>query len=84
MRPGEEADLGVVLDEEEEDPVLSKVWDGRCRGTPQLQEGLEHVVEQEGAQLCSRFVEVALCVCVCVCECVSVHLCVCMCVCVRV
>ena len=49
------------------------------RGTPQL---LEHVVEQEGAQLCSRFVEVALCVCVCVC--VSVHLCVYVCVCVCV
>ena len=40
MRPGEEAELGVVLDEEEEDPVLSKVWDGRCRELPNSKRAL--------------------------------------------
>ena len=80
MWPGDEANLGVVLDEEEEDHVLSKVLDGQVQG--ELRVGLEHVVEQGGAQLCKvARVEVALCVCVCVCVCVCACVCACVCVC---
>ena len=44
-----ETDLGVVLDEEEEDDIFPEVLDGQVQGEVAM--GLEHVIQQGGTQL---------------------------------